>query len=288
MFCALDLSPSFHASTKDTDVHQALKNKYLAPSLFTFAAVFSFHSAQAKTSAPDYSLATKLLQPALELSIDAKGAVKADPANWKLERENDGTVLYTAKKGSESRVAEMRTKAGDLESLTSYALKTNGKDKNQKSELASSVFFKGGEITAFTSCKDQGDKNSVGRVCVTATENLCQTLKKGEPLNGEVLKEIDSYEMRSLALILTLRGPDHQLDNMVRSGNRLGLNSALQTTKGQLITLAKQVAAEAQALRDPAAKGKNTSKQNPTVAKAVLEESMPRLKKACVDTGFND
>lgn len=252
----------------------------------------------------------KSLKLPIPLSIDRKGALSFDKAKWKVQRDDDGTELLTLKDKSEAKAAILKGKDGAVESVTTYALKNDAKEKEVKAlpEDAATVFFKEGTLAAFTQCTDEGKKGEMGRICVTATLKLCQQLKAGAEVNGETIKEMDLFEMRALALLLTLRGSDHQLDNMLRSGNRLGLKSGLQTTKGQLLALAKQIAKEtapktnreiAKAPADAPAQsprlvaqndGKTATDKDSTdeVARTreVLEKTLPRLKEACVDTGF--
>ena len=132
-----------------------------------------------------------------------------------------------------------------IESFTAYSLRANTSTAGTKPETSASVFFESGKLKAFTICEDAGGKDSLGRTCVTATPKLCENLKKSDAIQTDTLKAVDTFEMRAIATILTLRGPDHQLDNVVRTGNRLGLKSAMQTTKGQLLALSKQIAKDA-------------------------------------------
>lgn len=244
------------------------------------AATASSGATVATTSAArdgnDYALTAKLLVTPARLEINSSGLSEFDKSAWSIEKQDDGTELYTFKKKPEARAAVMRAGDGTLESITTY--KTAG-----KTETAASMTFEKGVARSFTSCEDAGGKD-FGRVCVTATRELCGALKAGT-LQAEQLKETDTAEMRALAILLTLRGADHQLDNMVRSGNRLGLKTALQTTKGQILAMAKEVAIE-QHLTSRAPAGTKASVDE-ALAQTVLEKSLPRLKQACTDTHFN-
>lgn len=251
--------------------------------------------AQGAESPQDYGKLATIVKLPAPVSITDDGSLKADASKWKIEKEADGTELLTSKKNSDVRIAAIKSKDG-LESFTYYSLQSAPKSSSVKPEESGSLLFQKGKLTSYTACEDTAAKDSIGRVCVTATPKLCQTLKKAEAVGPEIMKEMDVAEMRSLAIILTLRGPDHQLDNVVRFGNRLGLKSALQTTKGQIIALARQIAKETGATkpdaklakdtqgkeaRDPAA----TSKEDEMI-RTQLEHSIPRLKQACADTGF--
>jgi hypothetical protein len=61
-----------------------------------------------------------------------------------------------------------------------------------------------------------------------ASVNLADTFPK------KVADQLKVLEVRAIATILAMRGPEHQLDNLAKHGNRLGLNNPLQTTKGKL------------------------------------------------------
>lgn len=231
----------------------------------------------ATPAANDYALTGKLMSA--PIGVSAAGASTFDKKNWALEKDNDGSEIYSAKNKPEAKGAILRTASGDVESVTTFKLDKSGE------ESASSLFFENKAVKSYTQCAN--DK-SVGRVCVTATADLCHALK-ASALRPDDVKDTDTYEMKALALILTLRGSDHQLDNMAHTGNRLGLKTALQTTKGQLIALAREVAKESgqavPAPREPAAAAKIAADDK--LAQGVLEKSLPRLKQACLDTHFN-
>jgi hypothetical protein len=261
-----------------------------------------FFTPASHASSNDYEKAGKILTLPYSLAVTADGKIKADSSQWKIEKEGDGTELFTSIKTPQARAAVLRN-SGGMESFTAYILKGPPKGSDVKPENASAVFFDKGKLSAITLCEDTGEKDSFGRTCVTATPKLCQTLHKAETVAEETIKEIDLFEMRALATILTLRGPDHQLENVVRAGNRLGLKSSLQTTKGQLMALSHQVAKEVEHLkskdREPASDKKQTEKkivssaetsktemENEAKTRTQLERSIPKLRQACLDTGF--
>jgi hypothetical protein len=222
---------------------------------------------------------------------------------WIRETEGRETELFTSKGTVQGRVAVLRGKDGKTESLTAYKLNATKKDAPTE-EIAASMIFDHDQLAAYSTCEDRPGNPAGGRTCVTATPKLCHALKDGTGVTPEILAETDTYEMRGLAVLLTLRGSDHQLDNMVRTGNRLGLKTALQTTKGQIMALARQLmkeqavaktasAVKAPAQRDPAAakivvsSKEEKAKEENEMAREVLERSLPRLKQACLDTKFN-
>lgn len=229
----------------------------------------AFTHAALASSETDYSKAFQLVRLRIPLKIDDAGKIEAETEKWKLDKDPEGTELFTAKTGPETRVAAMKNEDHQLDSLTTYSL-----GGAAKAETSYTVFFKKGKLAAFTNCEDANEKSSVGRSCVTATPKLCQNLKKSEGIDPETLKEVDLYEMRSLAAILTLRGADHQLENVVRSGNRLGLKSALQTTKGLIYALAKKLA-----VKEASKKGAEDETKDAT--QKMLDKALPRLKEAC-------
>ena len=244
---------------------------------------FAVNALSSPMESDDFSVASKLFSLPGKVAIGSKGQLEFDKNAWSEEKQPDGTQLLTTKSKTDARVAVMRSKTGTLETFSAYQL------KDAKAESSVSVAFAKERMSAFTSCEES--PKSPGRVCVTATPKLCQALKAGSGLTPGILDEMDEYERKALATILTLRGSDHQLDNMVKSGNRLGLKSALQTTKGQLIALAKQIAKETGKPIPASEKPRNPAQlqreaDDAKIAKDVLQDALPRLKKTCVDTGF--
>lgn len=239
-------------------------------------------------SASDFERANRLFSFPRRPTISVNGMIEADKSTWLASTDSDGTNLFTLKSGTDAKAAAIRKK-DELESFTAFSLDSSNSDPGLKLERSGSVSFKNGKITSFTSCEESSGKDSIGRICVTATPSLCRKMRDGEPLTPEVIKELDTSEMRSLALILTLRGSDHQLDNTVRYGNHLGLKSALQTTRGQLVTLAQQIAKEMAAVqKQPSAPRAPSSAEesNTKIARFVLERSLPKLKNTCIEAGF--
>jgi hypothetical protein len=243
---------------------------------------------------PDFTTANKLVHLPQPLSFTSRGTIDTDSTKWSTEKDVEGTDLYTAKTGDEAKGAAMKNSDGALEAFMSYTLKKESADKEAKKpgeENSSAVFFSKGKLTAFTSCEDDNDKDPIGRICITATEKLCKGLRSGDGVTPEALTEVESFETRALAGILTLRGADHQLENVVKSGNRLGLKSGLQTTKGQLMALARQVETELSTTKDAKSHKPASTEQvkkavaaitaENALAKRVVEKTFPRLKESC-------
>ncbi|HVK60625.1 MAG TPA: hypothetical protein VM432_03700, partial [Bdellovibrionales bacterium] len=190
--------------------------------------------AKSATSPKAFKLAGELLPTAQKLEFNDAGELAFAKSKWTREVEGKDTELFTAVGPVQGRVAVLRGKDGKTESLTAYKLgAAPDKTAAPSEEEASTMFFEKDQLSAYSTCEERTGEPAIGRICVTATPKLCKALKAGKGVAPEVLKEMDTYEMRGLAILLTLRGSDHQLDNVVRTGNRLGLKSALQTTKGQ-------------------------------------------------------
>jgi hypothetical protein len=188
----------------------------------------------------DYAEIAKVGTLAGSFEVKPDGKVQADPNQWTRQKEDDGTELYTTVKNSDVRVAVLKNPTGGVDSFTTFKLHEEVKGVAPRPETDESMIFKNGKLSSRTSCEEAGGKDSFGRICTTATPALCRGIKAKGFISSEALEELDQAEMRSLALILTLRGTDHQLDNVVRFGNRLGLTRAVQTTKGQLILVSRE------------------------------------------------
>lgn len=230
------------------------------------------------SAAVDYRDAGRFVHAPLEIEQNGK-TYRLKSTTWKHERDTEGTDILSDQK--QAKVAVLKTGDGVIESVISYRL-----DRKEKASLenSSALFFGDGHLKALTQCEERAEFEKVGRVCITATPKLCRDLRTGQGVNPDDLAGLESFETRALASILTLRGSDHQLDNMVKSGNRLGLKSGLQTTKGQLIALSRQVARE---LGKPVPEnGPRKPEESNEMARTVLEAMLPKLKTACIDAKF--
>ncbi len=243
---------------------------------FSLAADAGTAQASASVASPNaFSYTAKLLSPPARLFVNEKGSTEYDKKSWSVEPQSDGTELYTLKKKPEIKAAVLRSTSGTLESVTTYKL--------DHGEESGTLFYESGTLKAYTTC---ADRKEVGRVCLTATPRLCAAMKD-QNISSDVMKEMDEYEMKSLSFLLNLRGSDHQLENMAKSGNRLGLKTALQTTQGQLLRLAKQVTKEL--LRSPSSAPEKLSPEaaaEDLLARTVITKSLPLLKSACAESGF--
>lgn len=240
---------------------------------FFFALFFITSNSHAALSPLDYAEASRFLKVPLQLTRE--GQLSFQKTQWERVFDSDGTELLSAKK-EKARAALMRDKDGKPEALISYKLTQKGKSERESSNA---LFFESGKLTAVTTCEQIEKARDLGRVCVTATPALCTDLRAGKGIDTQSLEQTEKYETRALASILTLRGPDHQLDNMIATGNKLGLKSSLQTTRGQILALARQVATEL------GIKGSEQSKEDGN-ARAVLEFTLPLLKSSCENARF--
>lgn len=205
---------------------------------------------------PTIERALAFLNPAKGWSVNASQKVEFDQKIWAREALSDGSEIFslqTRAQDEEQKRAILRD-GENVSSISSYQLEPAKKGKkNQEERSASVVFFKG-DLFAITQCRDDGTK--LGRNCLTVTPDVCEYVKQAAAAEAEVPSKVSEQlkvlEIRALATILTLRGPNHQLENVARHGNRLGLNNPLQTTKGKLISknkdLVKRVKADAQSL----------------------------------------
>lgn len=266
----------------------------LGPVLVLFSIGLAIEAAAAQAPL-EFLSASEFVKLPYPLPVDADGKLRLPLTNWTKERDPEGTDLLLAKDG-DAKAAIMREDGGQVEALIAYRLRSaaSGEAKSEKKneerpEDSYGFFFKKGKLAAVTTCEDAAIKSSLGRICVTATAKLCSNLRSGAGVDVETLGEVETFETRALASILTLRGSDHQLENVVKSGNRLGLKSALQTTKGQLMALAKQIAKEL-GHSPPETESKSALEQRQIEARAkadslhaknVLEKSLPRLKESC-------
>lgn len=214
-------------------------------------------------SAPalDYAEASRFLSAPLQLTRE--GHVSFQKSQWSLEHDQDGTELFQARK-IKAQAARLKGKDGKTEALISYVLKPK---KKSSIESSSALFFENGRLAVLTLCEELSQPPKIGRVCITANADVCASLRSEKDVSQESFKKIEAYETRALASILTLRGSDHQLDNMLATGNRLGLKNPLQTTKGQLRALSSR-------------------SETDKAAKQVLAHTLPKLKKSCKEARF--
>jgi hypothetical protein len=191
---------------------------------------FTLLSHLAKAS--DYQRGQAFLPPTSGLQILDNGKIQVDQKKWDRETELGGTEIFSYKRTSadpkqlEDKAVIVRNGA-ELASIASYEL---GR-KSHPGEISSSIEFSNGQIASVTQCED---KIKPGRSCLTVNSPLCSALERKQPISNEVMGKLERTEVHALALILTLRGSDHQMENLASTGNRFGIRSKNQTTKGQI------------------------------------------------------
>lgn len=186
-------------------------------------------------------------------NLNKNEQIEFDQRLWSLEKLSDGSEIYTLKADLANNPREKRVvlRAGSsLSSISSYILKPMKTKGNRllksTAEEAASVLFHQGALYAVTQCHDRGDNR--GRDCLTASRNVCEFVRNPKSeLPKHVTEELKVLEVRALATILALRGAEHQLDNLARFGDRMGLKDALQTTRGKLT--AKDAMARSKAIQ---------------------------------------
>lgn len=195
------------------------------------------------------------LNPAKGWSVNSTQKVDFDQKLWTREALADGSEIFsyqTAKVSEEEQKRAILRDGENLSSISSYQLAPLKKGKKAQEERSASVVFLKGDLFAITQCRDDGTK--LGRNCITVTPDVCDYIKAEQTVEvpSKVSEQLKVLEIRALATILTLRGTSHQLENVARHGNRLGLNNPLQTTKGKLISknkdLVRRVKTDAKAL----------------------------------------
>ncbi len=220
----------------------------LAKTVLVFVAAFFPAAARAQTTAheppaaaAEIDRALKLLNPAPGWSIKADQKVEFDARDWSLETLADGSEIFTFKGRAQEQKRVILRDNGQLSSISAYTLAAGAKPAREES---SSVVFHKGRVHALTKCTDAGGKE--GRDCLTVTPGVCEYVN-GPALGfpAKLSEELKVLEVRALATILTLRGADHQLENVSRHGSRLGLKDPLQTTKGKLSGKDKSAAGKA-------------------------------------------
>ncbi|MCM2283106.1 MAG: hypothetical protein NDI61_14785 [Bdellovibrionaceae bacterium] len=199
----------------------------------------------------DLRHALTLLTPAKGWSIASDQHAVFDAKLWSREALNDGSEIFTAQMDGKSApsdaspVSEQKRvilrDGTNLSSVSAYAL--TREKTGALTEASSSIVFHKGRLYALTRCEDQG--GAKGRDCLTVTRQLCEYARAPGEMPTRLSDELKVIEVRALATILALRGPDHQLENVARHGSRMGLKDALQTTKGKFLAKKKEIQSKA-------------------------------------------
>lgn len=231
--------------------------------------------AQAQPEKNDFSRITKLLRVPAPFIVSERGKIEGAKSHWRIEQDADGTDLFTAAK-SDARIAVLKDKSGSLESVTAFSLQRTPAGETPGTETDDSLAFKDQALLAYTRCESLKLAAWPERRCLTVTRPLCSGLVTKGQVALDTLSETDAFEMKALAIVLTLRGADHQLDNLVHFGNRLGLKTPEQSTRGQLVAAAATATATATA----------KSAIPNTIQKPSTPGVVTRLKEMCKDAEF--
>ena len=167
-------------------------------------------------------------------SVPARGPTRFSRSKWTREDEGSGVEMFSRKPARAAAAEEKRVVMRDGDSLSSagrYALFTGSSAREESAAvMADDVGW-----ASYTQCEDRG----AGRVCATVTPEICGKMKSDQvELDEKDFAGLEKSETRAIALILAMRGSEHQLDNVVRYGNRMGLKDPAQTTKGRLMRAA--------------------------------------------------
>lgn len=176
--------------------------------------------------------------------LASRGPTEFDARIWTREDQGSGVEMFARRGGGEEKRVVLR-EGDELNSAAWYSLAPkrgvastkSRSDRPREIEDSGALLFDEDGWAGVSKCHDDGDE--AGRVCETVTPTLCARLQSDRFVIGESeLESVQKAEVRAISLALALRGPDHQLDNLIRFGNRMGLKDAAQTTKGRLLQIA--------------------------------------------------
>lgn len=169
--------------------------------------------------------------------IQADGKISFDKNLWSVEKDADGGEVFTAKRSqsaSEIKRSVIRNEDQTIRTISEYRI-----TKDQKENFWF-VFFLDQKLAAATTCTDKTPNGL--RNCVTAIPSVCKSLPKNKAtgsasawsLPKPVIPDVDLVEKRAIATVVSLRGEGHQMENMAKTGNLIGLKDKHQTTRGRL------------------------------------------------------
>lgn len=164
--------------------------------------------------------------------IKPDGNIEFDKNIWTASKDEEGSEIYLIKKpvgATEQKRTVIRNEDRRIRTISEYRL------VDQK-ENYWFVFFLDQQLAAATTCTD---KTSDGlRSCTTAIPSVCKSLPASKTtewtLPKAIVPDVDLVEKRALATVLSMRGEGHQMENMAKTGNLIGLKHRLQTTRGRL------------------------------------------------------
>lgn len=166
--------------------------------------------------------------------VKADGKIEFDKEVWTQSKDEEGSEIFTAKKpkgATEQKRTVIRNDDQTIRTISEYSIANN-------KENFWFVFFLDQKLAAATTCTD---KTADGlRKCATAIPSVCKSLPTSKAVDWTlpkpVVPDVDLVEKRALATVLTMRGEGHQMENMAKTGNLIGLKHKLQTTRGRLTT----------------------------------------------------
>ena len=213
--------------------------------------------AQAQTPAPNFDTHTTQFIPTDKTwKFDSQGDVLFDKKLWSFERQGDGSEIFIEKTGNKEPMMKrlVMLLENGVRAFSHFKLFTpKDKQRKEKEEVSSFVFQSKGLIESVTQCEDRGAKPE--RTCTTVTRPMCQYVNamvartieqdklESDPAKlgpilivptKSILIDAERLEIKALATIITLRGADHQLDNLVRTGSLMGVKKVTQTTRGRI------------------------------------------------------
>jgi hypothetical protein len=167
--------------------------------------------------------------------VTAGGKIEFDKKIWTLSKDEEGSEVYLAKRplgATEQKRTVIRNDDQSIRTISEYSL---NKDRKENYWF---VFFLDQKLAAATTCTD--DTKDGLRTCSTAIPSVCKSLPTskaaGWTLPKAIVPDVDLVEKRALATVITMRGESHQVENMAKTGNLIGLKHKMQTTRGRLTT----------------------------------------------------
>ncbi len=164
--------------------------------------------------------------------VTPNGAIEFDKNIWTASKDDEGSEVFVLKKpvgATEQKRTVIRNDDQSIRTISEYRLVDN-------KETFWFVFFLDQQLAAATTCTDRTADGL--RSCTTAIPAVCKSLPIGKStewtLPKSIVPDVDLVEKRALATVITMRGETHQVENMAKTGNLIGLKNKMQTTRGRL------------------------------------------------------
>lgn len=236
-FCAVVAMLSFSTASLIRSSTYAASNEPPIMSISSNAGLFSGSRSPASQSLGadlqaelDRFLGSRKPAAKRDWEVKPDGQIVFDKSVWNSTTDAEGSEVFTLKKSdSEQKRTVIRNEDKTIRTISEYRL-------DSKKENYWFVFFLDQKLAAATTCNDK-TKDGL-RNCVTAIPSVCKSLPKNRAtswtLPKAVIPDVDLVEKRALATVLSMRGESHQMENMAKTGNLIGLKHKLQTTRGRL------------------------------------------------------